>query len=145
VRAKLDRLLAQGVATALNVGGFSTVEAAVAASRFHPITVKVTTLHTPTHLERSTAGPFSFGGLRERHRWTIEETLASGAPAIAEAGPGVDAHWSDYTLIPEAVAAHGGHAGPEQTRELREEPDRLSAVREVLVPGQRVPRPPGLW
>jgi alpha-D-ribose 1-methylphosphonate 5-triphosphate diphosphatase PhnM len=124
VRANLDRLLAQGVTTALNVDGFPTVEDAVAASRLHPVTVKVTTLHTPAHLEWSTAGPFPFGGVRERHRWTLEEMLAAGAPAIGEAGPGVDAHWSDYTLIPEAIAARGGRAGREQARELREAAER---------------------
>jgi alpha-D-ribose 1-methylphosphonate 5-triphosphate diphosphatase PhnM len=103
VRANLDRLLCQGVTTALNVDGFPTTEDALAQTRFHPLTVKVTTLHTPTHLKWAAEGPFPFGGVRDRHRWTLDEMLARGAPAIGEAGPGVDAHWSDYTLIPEAV------------------------------------------
>src|SRR5918995_3231268 len=36
VKSNLDRLLAEGVTTALNVDGFATVEDAAAASRFHP-------------------------------------------------------------------------------------------------------------
>jgi imidazolonepropionase-like amidohydrolase len=120
VRANLDRLLSQGVTTALNVDGFATTEEAIASSRFHPVNVKVSTLHTPTHLRWATEGPFPFGGVRERHRWTVEKMLGRGAPAIGEAGPGVDAHWSDYTLIPEAFAArYGVHAGVEQSRALR--------------------------
>jgi imidazolonepropionase-like amidohydrolase len=119
VRSNLDRLLAEGVTTALNVDGFATVEDAVAASRFHPLTVKVATLHTPAHLQWATEGPFPFGGVQPRHAWTLDEMLGAGAPAVGEAGPGVDAHWSDYTLIPEAVAARGGRAAMEQGRELR--------------------------
>ncbi|ABG05953.1 hypothetical protein Rxyl_3045 [Rubrobacter xylanophilus DSM 9941] len=120
VKANLDRLLTQGVTTALNVDGFATVEEAVASSRFHPVTVKVSTLHTPTHLRWATEGPFPFGGVRERHRWTVEKMLERGAPAIGEAGPGVDAHWPDYTLIPEALAGrYGVRVTVEQARELR--------------------------
>ena len=120
IKANLDRLLTQGVTTALNVDGFATVEEAVASSRFHPVTVKVSTLHTPTHLRWATEGPFPFGGVRERHRWTVEKMLERGAPAIGEAGPGVDAHWPDYTLIPETLAArYGVRVTMEQARELR--------------------------
>src|SRR5712691_12006961 len=54
VRANLDRLLSQGVTTALNVDGYATTEDAIASSRFHPLTVKVSTLHTPTHLAWAT-------------------------------------------------------------------------------------------
>lgn len=119
VRANLDRLLGQGVTTALNVDGFATVEDAVAQSRWHPITVKVATLHTPTHLRWATEGPFPFGGVRDRHRWTVDEMLDRGAPAIGEAGPGCDTHWADYTLLPAAVSERGGHPTMEQTRALR--------------------------
>ncbi|QIN81948.1 hypothetical protein GBA63_04290 [Rubrobacter tropicus] len=120
VRANLDRLLTQGVTTALNVDGFATVEEAVASSRFHPLTVKVATLHTPTHLQWATEGPFSFGGVKGRHRWTVEKMLGRGAPAIGEAGPGVDAHWSDYTLIPETFRSrYGVRVTMEEARELR--------------------------
>jgi imidazolonepropionase-like amidohydrolase len=120
VRSNLDRLLTQGVTTALNVDGFATVEEAVASSRFHPLNVKVSTLHTPTHLKWATEGPFPFGGVQEKHRWTVEKMLERGAPAIGEAGPGVDAHWSDYTLIPETLAArYGAQVTMEEARELR--------------------------
>lgn len=120
VAANLDRLLTQGVTTALNVDGFATVEEAVASSRFHPLTVKVATLHTPTHLRWATEGPFPFGGVQERHRWTVEKMLERGAPAIGEAGPGVDAHWSDYTLIPETFKTrYGVRVTMEEARELR--------------------------
>jgi hypothetical protein len=105
VRANLDRLMTQGVTTALNVDGFATTEEAVASSRFHPMAVKVSTLHTPTHLRWATEGPFPFGGVKEKHRWTVEKMLERGAPAIGEAGPGVDTHWPDYTLIPEFFAS----------------------------------------
>lgn len=131
VQANLDRLLTQGVTTALNVDGFATVEEAVASSRFHPLTVKVATLHTPTHLRWATEGPFPFGGVKERHRWTVEKMLERGAPAIGEAGPGVDAHWSDYTLIPETFKSrYGVHVTMEEARELRlavEKNDRTRA------------------
>lgn len=120
VRANLDRLLTQGVTTAMNVDGFATVEEAVASSRFHPLTVKASTVHTPTHFRWATEGPFPFGGVKERHRWTIEKMLDRGAPAIGEAGPGVDAHWSDYTLIPETFEGrYGVRVTTEQARELR--------------------------
>lgn len=120
VKANLDRLLTQGVTTALNVDGFATVEEAVASSRFHPLTVKVATLHTPTHLRWATEGPFPFGGVKEKHRWTVEKMLERGAPAIGEAGPGVDAHWSDYALIPETFESkYGVQVTMEEVRELR--------------------------
>lgn len=120
VKANLDRLLTQGVTTALNVDGFATTEEAVASSRFHPMAVKVSTLHTPTHLRWATEGPFPFGGVKEKHCWTVEKMLERGAPAIGEAGPGVDAHWSDYTLIPEFLASrYGVRVGVEQARALR--------------------------
>ena len=119
MRANLDRLLSQGVTTALNVDGYATTEEAIASSRFHPLTVKVTTLHTPTHLAWATEGPFPFGGVKERHRWTLDEMLARGAPAIGEAGPGVDAHWTDYTLIPQSIARLGGRVHMEDAREIR--------------------------
>jgi predicted amidohydrolase len=125
VRANLDRLLGQGVTTALNVDGFPTTEDAVAQTRFHPITVKVATLHTPTHLRWATEGPFPYGGVQPRHRWTLDEMLSRGAPAIGEAGPGVDAHWPDYTLIPETLAQRGVRVAVEDSRALR-----LAAERE---------------
>lgn len=131
VRANLDRLLGQGVTTALNVDGFATVEDAVAQSRWHPITVKVATLHTPTHLRWATEGPFPFGGVKDRHRWSVDEMLERGAPAIGEAGPGCDTHWADYTLLPAAVSERGGRPSMEQTRALRlafEGGDRARAV-----------------
>jgi imidazolonepropionase-like amidohydrolase len=135
VRANLDRLLTQGVTTALNVDGFATTEEAVASSRFHPVAVKVSTLHTPTHLRWATEGPFPFGGVRKSHHWTIEKMLERGAAAIGEAGPGVDAHWADYTLIPETLARrYGVQVSVERARSLRlsaESADR-ARVRELL-------------
>ena len=120
VRANLDRLLNQGVTTALNVDGFATTEEAIASSRFHPVTVKVATLHTPTHLRWVTEGPFPFGGVKDRHRWTVEKMLDRGAPAIGEAGPGVDTHWPDYTLIPDTLLRrYGVRTSVEQAHKLR--------------------------
>jgi hypothetical protein len=74
------------VTTALNVDGFATVEDAVAASRAHPLTVKVATLHTPTHLKWATEGPFPFGGVKPRHAWTLDEMLSAGRPPSERAG-----------------------------------------------------------
>ncbi len=119
VTANLDRLLNEGVTTALNVDGFATVEEARAESRFHPVRVEVTTLHTPTHLRWATEGPFPFGGVKDRHRWTVDEMLDAGSPAVGEAGPGCDTHWADYTLLPEAIAQRGGRATMEQARAFR--------------------------
>lgn len=119
VRSNLDRLLAQGVTTALNVDGYPTTEEALASSRFHPLMVKVSTLHTPAHMAWALDGPFPFGGIQDRHRWTLEQMLDRGAPAIGEAGPGIDAHWADYTLIPEAIARRGGRTTIDSARGLR--------------------------
>jgi alpha-D-ribose 1-methylphosphonate 5-triphosphate diphosphatase PhnM len=119
VRANLDRLLGQGVTTALNVDGYATTEEAAASSRFHAVTVKVSTLHTPAHLVWACEGPFPFGGIQPRHRWTLDQMLERGAAAIGEAGPGVDAHWPDYTLIPDAIARRGGHVTVDSARALR--------------------------
>lgn len=119
VKANLDRLLDEGVTTAMNVDGFATVEEGVAQSRWHPLTVRIATLHTPTHLRWVSEGPFPFGGVRRRHHTTVDAMLQAGAPAIGEAGPGCDTHWADYTLLPQAIAARGGRAGPEDGRELR--------------------------
>lgn len=140
VRANLDRLLTQGVTTAMNVDGFATVEEAVAASRFHPVNVKVSTLHTPTHLRWATEGPFPFGGVREKHHWTLEKMLERGAPAVGEAGPGVDAHWSDYTLIPETLASrYGVRVTMEEARGLRQAAERSDRGRVgELLDGQGV-------
>jgi hypothetical protein len=44
------------------------------------------------------------GGVAERHRNTVEEMVAAGAVAVGEAGPGIDGHWADHTLIPLAIA-----------------------------------------
>jgi len=135
VRANLDRLLGQGVTTALNVDGFATPEEALASSRFHSLMVKVATLHTEAHLAWATEGPFAFGGVKERHRWTLDKMLARGALAIGEAGPGNDAHWADFTLIPGAVARLKRPITVERARALRlaaESGDR-SRVSRLLV------------
>jgi alpha-D-ribose 1-methylphosphonate 5-triphosphate diphosphatase PhnM len=127
VRANLDRLLSQGVTTALNVDGYATTEDASASSRFHPLMVKVSTLHTPAHFAWAADGPFPFGGVKPQHRWTVEQMLERGAAAIGEAGPGIDAHWSDFALIPAAIARHGGRPTAQAARALRlaaEEADR---------------------
>lgn len=124
VRANLDRQLRDGVTTALNVDGYPTTEDAVAASKSHPITVRVATLHTPAHLRWALEGPFPFGGIAERHRLTAAEMVARGALAVGETGPGMDPHWWDYTLIPTAVErATGLRLRKSQATELREASD----------------------
>ena len=138
VTANLDRLLDEGVTTALNVDGFPTVEDARTQSRFHPLRVEVSTLHTPTHLRWATAGPFPFGGVRPQHAWTVEEMLDAGAICVGEAGPGCDAHWADYTLLPQAIADRGGSATMEQARSFRlaaEKPDRSAAGEALAATG----------
>ena len=129
VRANLDRLLSQGVTTALNVDGYATTEDAAASSRFHPLMVKVATLHTPAHFAWAAEGPFPLGGIQPWHRWTLDQMLERGAVAIGEAGPGIDAHWSDYALIPSAIERRGGRSTAQAARALRvaaEEADRAS-------------------
>ncbi len=141
VQANLDRLLRQGVTTALNVDGFPTVEEAAASARFHPVAVKASTLHTPTHLAWASGEPFNFGGLTAEHLgWTVEKMLARGALVIGEAGPGIDAHWVDYALVPEAVRRFGGEVDTAAARALlgateRGEAEKVAALlRQAGVP-----------
>ena len=131
VQTNLDRFLGQGVTTALNVDGFPTTEDGIASSRFHPVSVKVSTLHTPTHLTWATEGPFCFGGVKEQHRWTVEKMLGRGALAIGEAGPGLDSHWTDYALIPRIVSELGGNPSPKHSPALRAAAE--SGQRDVLL------------
>jgi predicted amidohydrolase len=100
VRTNCDLMLAQGVTRACNVDGFCLVEEAVASSRFPGLTVVVASLQTPAHYDWAVDGPFPLGGILKRHRTTLAAELANGAVAIGELGPGIDAHWADYTLIP---------------------------------------------
>ena len=103
VAYNLRRHLAGGTTTALNVDGFPCVEDAIAVNKLQPITVKVSSLHTPRHLSWAQNGPFPMGGIAQRHCSTVEEMVAGGAVAIGEAGPGIDGHWADHTLIPLAI------------------------------------------
>lgn len=128
VRHHLDRQLRDGVTTALNVDGFATTEDGIAASKSHPVTVKVSTLHTPVHLHWALEGPFPFGGIAERHRTTAAEMVARGAVAVGETGPGMDAHWWDYTLLPHAL---------EEATGVRLERSQAAALREAHQRGDR--------
>ncbi len=120
VRTNCDTLLSQGVTRACNVDGFALVEEAVASSRFPGLTVMVAVLQTPKHYEWTVDGPFPLGGIAARHHTTVAEQLARGAVAIGEIGPGVDAHWADYTLIPLAFQRELGITlSRDEARELR--------------------------
>jgi len=120
VRTNGEILLRQGVTRACNVDGFALVEEAVAASRFPGLTVLVSVLQTPKHYEWTVDGPFPLGGIGPRHHTTLDEQLRRGAVAIGEIGPGVDAHWADYTLIPLAFRRELGISlSRDQARELR--------------------------
>lgn len=123
VRDNCSRLLSEGVTRVLDVDGFAVVEEGRAASRFPGLTVATSTLHTPRHVEWASEGPFVFGGLKQRHRTTMSEQLALGAPAIGEIGPGTDDHWIDYTMLPLGISATGGDAGADTGRRLREATD----------------------
>jgi len=103
VAYNLRRQLAGGTTTALNVDGFPSVEDAVAVNKLQPLTVKVSSLHTSRHLSWAENGPFPMGGIAKQHRSTVEEMVAAGAVAVGEAGPGIDGHWADHTLIPLAI------------------------------------------
>lgn len=135
----LHRHLAGGTTTALNVDGYPAVEDAVAVNKLQPVSVRVATLHTPKHLEWALHGPFPMGGIEDRHRSTVAEMISRGAVAIGEAGPGIDGHWADYTLIPLAVRRATGHvldaAGARRLRVATDERDRdalLAALAELL-------------
>jgi imidazolonepropionase-like amidohydrolase len=119
VQENLGRLLRQGVTTALNVDGFPTAEDAIASSRFQPVAVKTSTLHTPRHLDWASRGPFASGKLGHSRHWNVMQMLERGALAIGEAGPGLDPHWKDYALIPRAVELVGGRADVAAARSLR--------------------------
>ena len=103
--------------------------------------VKASTLHTPTHLAWASGEPFNFGGLTAEHLgWTVEKMLARGALVIGEAGPGIDAHWVDYALVPEAVRRFGGEVDTAAARALlgateRGEAEKVAALlRQAGVP-----------
>jgi len=120
VAYNLRRHLAGGTTTALNVDGFPCIEDAIAVNKLQPITVKVSSLHTPLHLSWAQTGPFPMGGIAQRHCSTVEEMVAGGAVAVGEAGPGIDGHWADHTLIPLAVHEELGiNLDAAQARRLR--------------------------
>jgi hypothetical protein len=110
VRTNCAVLLSQGVTRACNVDGFCVVEEGVASSRFPGLTVRIAALQTPAHYAWVVDGPFPLGGVLERHRTSLGAELARGAVAIGELGPGIDAHWADYTLIPLAFDRELGMA-----------------------------------
>jgi alpha-D-ribose 1-methylphosphonate 5-triphosphate diphosphatase PhnM len=117
----LDLLLSQGVTTALNVDGLPTVDEVDAVGHGHPVTLRATTLHTPTYLRWAGSERFGYGTLKERHQTDVATMLARGAVAVGEAGPGSDVHWPDYVLLPEAVERQTGQRlAREQAVVLRE-------------------------
>lgn len=135
VQSNMDRMLRQGVTTAMNVDGFPSVEDCVASSKHHALTVKSATLHTPQHLAWAADGPFPFGGIKEAHRWSLDHMVERGAVAIGEAGPGLDPHWSDYALVPELVRRLDGSLRLDQVRNLRQavEAGDRETVHDLLV------------
>jgi predicted amidohydrolase len=108
VESNLAVHLAGGTTTLLNVDGYPEIEDAVAFNKRQPINIKLASLHTPAHLEWATNGPFPMGGVADRHHTTVDDMLRDGAVAVGEAGPGIDHHWADHTLIPLAVEQHLG-------------------------------------
>ncbi|MFS8535823.1 MAG: amidohydrolase family protein [Limnochordales bacterium] len=121
VRSNLDRHLAQGVTTLVNVCGFCLPEEAALVAD-HPVRVLFTTAHLDT--ARQAAAAVGGGkGLRDRH-WTasVEAMLAQGAVAIGEIGAGhtLGGRGQDYWYIPQAVAAATGRTlDPNQARALK--------------------------
>mgnify|MGYP000072949270 CR=1 FL=1 len=133
VDSNLALHLAGGTTTLLNVDGFPELEDAVAVNKRQPINVKLASLHTPAHLEWATQGPFPMGGVADRHRTTVDDMLAGGAVAIGEAGPGIDHHWADHTLIPLAVEQHFGvRITLDTARELRQTGDDTAKAVDLL-------------
>lgn len=128
----LNLLLQQGVTTALNVDGLPTVDEIEAVGHHHPINLKATTLHTPTYLRWANSSRFGYNTIKERHHTTVEAMLARGAVAVGEAGPGSDAHWPDYVLIPEAIQQQTGcRLLREQAVVLRELVERNAPAGEI--------------
>lgn len=128
----LDTLLRQGVTTALNVDGLPTVDEIEAVGHGHSVNLKATTLHTPTYLRWANSSRFGYGTIKDRHHTSVEAMLARGAVAVGEAGPGSDAHWPDYVLIPEAVQRQTGcRLLREQAVVLRELVERSAPTADI--------------
>ncbi|MBO8142398.1 MAG: amidohydrolase family protein [Firmicutes bacterium] len=119
-RENLDRHLAQGVTTIVNVCGFCLPEEAARVSD-HPVRVLLATAHLPRAVEAADA--VGGRGLSAAHRAaTADEMLARGAVALGEIGAGhtLGGGGQDYLYIPQAIrAATGRTVKPEQARALK--------------------------
>jgi|GEM_PF-391783 len=120
VRRNLNRHLAQGVTTLVNVDGFALPEEAALVAD-HPVRVLLATAHLPAAVKA--ADLVSGKGLGPEHRTaTVEKMLAAGAVAIGEIGAGhtLGGGGQDYLYIPRAIeSATGRRVTPEQARALK--------------------------
>jgi len=120
VRAQLDRHLRAGETTVLCVCGFC-LERETAATRDHPVRVRLATSHTPANFRASDI--VDGRGLTVDHRAAgVERRLAEGAVAIGEIGAGhsLGGGGQDYHFIPQAIRrATGVTPRADQARALK--------------------------
>lgn len=127
--ANLDRHLAAGVTTLVNVCGFANVEDVPE----HAIDVRLGTTHLPAAVVA--ADIVDGAGLNPAHReMTAEQMLDSGAVALGEIGSGatLGGGVAAYRYVPDAV---------EEVLGYRLEPDVATALIDALVGPSRVAEP----
>ena len=87
----LTRHLLQGTTTIVNACGWPTMEEVEIMNKMHPINLRGSTLHNPTHLKHAL---FVDGrGIKDWHKsMTIDKMIERGAVAIGEVGAPCAAH-----------------------------------------------------
>lgn len=117
-----NRHLADGTTTLLNVCGLSAPDEASGSVGECPISINVSTAHTPSNIAAAKA--IDGGGLSRRHLdASIEAMVKAGAMALGEAGGGqtLGGGAQDYRFIPRAIEdATGVSIHPVQARTFKE-------------------------
>jgi hypothetical protein len=117
-----NRHLADGTTTLLNVCGLSTPEETLGSVGDCPISINVSTAHTPSNIAAAKA--IDGRGLSRRHLDVgVEGMVEAGAVALGEAGGGqtLGGGAQDYRFIPQAIErATGVSIHPAQARTLKE-------------------------
>jgi hypothetical protein len=110
----LNRHMLYGTTTVVNACGWPTMSEIEGINKIHPINVRASTLHLPTHLKHA---QFVDGrGIKQWHETTtIQEMIQRGAVAIGEAGAPCAAYGT-----PQIVQELGAIVTVSQVQKLKE-------------------------